>query len=68
MRWTEQQVEALRAAMWQLFDDFEEKGTAVCFASKAEARVALEPFIDEDNPAPIYTLEAARKVLKECDG
>lgn len=49
MAYTEAQVEALADAMWQLLDDMQ-GGMSVCLAAKAEARVALEPFLTPDRP------------------
>lgn len=62
----EQEIEYLANTMWQLLDDMK-SGQSVCLVSKAEARIAYEPFRGEDDPmADIMTLEEAKAVMAEC--
>lgn len=42
---TEQEVNELADAMWQLLDDMGKTGCSVCLAAKAQARIAYEPFV-----------------------
>lgn len=44
---TPEQVKALADAMWQLLDDMGVNGKSVCLAAKAQARIAYEPFMEE---------------------
>ena len=53
-------------AMWQLLDDMGTKGAGVCLAAKAQARVAFEPFRNDDAPLD-WPLEEAQKILKEAN-
>ena len=55
--------ESLRDAMWQLLDDMGEHGTSVCLQAKAEARIAFEPFILEDEDEGLMSLEEARRIV-----
>lgn len=64
-KWTIEQIESLRSAMAQVLDDFGEDGKSVCGATKAEARVAFQPFLDDDFDPPAYSFEAAAKLLVE---
>lgn len=61
------EVEYLANAMWQLLDDMGKRGASVCLAAKAEARIAFEPFADDDCPLDnLMTLDEARAVMAEC--
>lgn len=51
MKYTEEQVEALVAAMAQLLDDMSENGQSVCLQAKKQAIVAFEPFRLSDEEA-----------------
>ena len=66
--------EALVDAAWQVLDDMGKDGLSCCGASKAQLRVAFEPFMQaaiKDDPsladgwAPEYTFEEAAALLKE---
>lgn len=46
---TEQEVQALADAMWQLLDDMQ-RGVNVSLGAKIEARIAFEPFRDKSEP------------------
>lgn len=66
---TESNVKALVDAMWQLLDDMGTNGASVCRASKAQARVAFEPFRDNE---PEYedwmSLDEAKAIILEIAG
>jgi hypothetical protein len=63
---TETDVKALADAMWQLLDDMDARGTSVCLAAKAQARIAYEPFNDHDAEPPMSMAEA-RRIIAECE-
>jgi hypothetical protein len=63
-RWSED-VKALAAAMSQVLDDMRVDGTSVCLATKAQARIAYEPFADPDEKEFIMPIEEARRILEE---
>lgn len=65
---TEQEIHELKDAMWQLLDDMS-GSLSVCLFAKAKARVAFEPFRDDDFPecAGWITLEEAKAILKQCE-
>lgn len=67
---TQAEVDALVDAMDQLLDDMGMAGTSVCLAAKAQARVAIEPFLKERGDAGewLMSFADAQQVLKECDG
>lgn len=46
---TEQEIEALADAMWQILDDFRD-GVSVSLGAKIDARIAFEPFRDKSEP------------------
>ena len=46
----EKQITELADAMWQLLDDMGENGQSVCLQAKAEARIAIDPFLTVDRP------------------
>lgn len=62
------QTEELADAMWQLLDDMGIAGQSVCLAAKAQARIAIEPFLTPDRPAcdDWMTLADAEKIEKEA--
>ena len=66
---TEEQITALADAMWQLLDDMVRSGQDVCLASKAQARIAYEPFLDKDDPADLdwMTLAEAEAIMDELN-
>jgi hypothetical protein len=63
---TEQQIDNLVDATWQLLDDMGKDGLSVCAAAKAKARVAIEPFKYIDNEFEM-TLDDAIAILKRCE-
>ena len=64
---TEEQIMALAQAMGQLLDDMGKSGTCVCLAAKAQARVAFEPFREEEDLEWLMSLELAKRILWEAD-
>lgn len=60
MAWTDKEISDLADAMAQLLDDMGEHGQSVCLAAKAQARVAYEPFVEEDYTPDMPLLEAQR--------
>lgn len=68
---TEQEVNDLAEAMWQLLDDMGRNGKSVCLAAKAQARIAYEPFADwtdwdQDMIDTWMSLEDARAIADQC--
>jgi hypothetical protein len=59
-------VQRLADAMWQLLDDMGTHGLDVCLAAKAQARIAYEPFLDEDGPLD-WPIEEARRIYREAN-
>ena len=57
-----EEVESLVAAMWQLLEDMGKEGQCVCLEAKARARIAFEPFREDDDDIPM-TLEDAERVI-----
>jgi hypothetical protein len=60
-------------AMWQILDDMGKTGTSVCLATKAQARIAFEPFyqqLDEIH-TDLYddwmSLEEAQAIISQLD-
>ena len=64
------EVEALAEAMWQLLDDLGRGGQSVCLATKAQARVAFEPFRDKSEPEydDWMSLQDAKDLMDEIEG
>lgn len=62
MPWTDEQIEELRDAMWQLLDDMGPRGLSVCLAAKAQARIAFEPFMDPDAAPDLMPLDVAKRI------
>lgn len=62
---TEQEVRALADAVWQVLDDFGERGQCVCEAAKAQLRIAFEPFKSCADVEPEYPLHEAVRVVSE---
>ncbi|MGB6326674.1 MAG: hypothetical protein WBG11_13140 [Methylocella sp.] len=58
-------VEALAAAMSQVLDDMRKDGISVCLATKAQARIAYEPFADPGEKEFIMPIEEARRIIEE---
>ena len=70
---TEQEVQSLADAMWQILDDMGKDGTSACLFAKAQARVAFEPFADwtdwdQEMIDSWMPLDRAKQIVKECDG
>jgi hypothetical protein len=67
----DENVEALAAAMLRVLDDMgggpfsSSSSTSVCLATKAQARIAYEPFAGTDERAIIMPIEEARRILAE---
>ena len=57
--------QALIAAMDQVLDDMGTGGFAVCGATKAQARVALDPYLNDEERALHTPVEDARQLLKD---
>ena len=53
--------------MGQLLDDMGKSGTCVCLAAKAQARVAFEPFREQEDLEWLMSLELAKRILLEAD-
>lgn len=47
---TEQEVQALADAMWQILDDMGKSSQSACLGAKVDARIAYEPFRDKSEP------------------
>jgi hypothetical protein len=58
-------LKALAAAMSQVLDDMRKDATSVCLATKAQARIANEPFADPDEKSRIMPIEEARRIIEE---
>lgn len=59
-------IKALVVAMSQVLDDLQTEGLSVCLATKAQARIAYEPFSDPDDPdRGMMPLEEARRIIEE---
>jgi hypothetical protein len=68
---TEDELDALLAAVWQAFDDMGKDGLSICGAAKAELRIAAEPFIVPDVDLGFgcdYSLDDALEVRKRIEG
>lgn len=65
---SEDELDDLLEAVWQVLDDFGEEGRNCCGAAKYDLRIALQPFL-AGNPDLdcVYTLEAALKARAETD-
>ncbi|MBY0561531.1 hypothetical protein [Hyphomicrobium sp.] len=61
-----QNVRSLVDAMAQLLDDMGEDGLCVCALAKAHARVALQPFLDDDG-AGLMPLDKANQIIANCE-
>jgi Lar family restriction alleviation protein len=58
-------AEALADAVWQLLDDMGADGLSVCGAAKAQARIAVEPFLScEDSDELDFTLRRAQEIME----
>lgn len=65
---TQDDIDELAACMWQLLNDMGDGGLSVCTFAKAQARVALEPSINEPIEAEcIISLVEARRVIREVN-
>ena len=62
------QTKSLADAMWQVLDDMGKDGSCVCLATKAQARIAYEPFSDPRCERDFMPLAEARRILAEADG
>ena len=60
-------VEALAAAMGQLLDDMRKDGTCVSLTSKAQARIAYEPFAEAVEKNALMHLEEAQRILRNLE-
>lgn len=61
------EIEALAEAMDQLLDDMGPNGQSVCLGSKAQARIAFEPFLDPECREFIMPLEEAKRVMDDVN-
>jgi hypothetical protein len=62
---TEKQIQDLIDAMDQLLDDMGVGGQSVCLAAKAQARIAFDPFLDQDCTAYIMPLDEAKAIIAD---
>jgi hypothetical protein len=60
-------VGALIEAMDQILDDMGREGQSVALASKAQARIAFEPFLDPESRAVYMPLDEAEKIWREVN-
>jgi len=60
--WPEE-IQALARALSQLLEEMGTEGTSVSAAAKARARIAYEPFADEEEKNSMMTIEAAWKTI-----
>lgn len=67
MRWSIEEVIALADAMDQLLDDMGATGQGVCLYAKAHARIAFEPFRNDDAHTNEFTLEEAKRIVEEAN-
>lgn len=67
MTHTPEQIAALIEAMDSLLDDMGHDGQSVCLYTKAQARVAFEPFLDPESAEFIMPLDEAERIVRECD-
>jgi uncharacterized protein (UPF0264 family) len=68
---TEDELDALLAAVWQAFDDMGKEGLSVCGLAKATLRIAVEPFIIPEVDLGFgcdYTIDDALEVKKRVEG
>lgn len=66
---TEQEVNELADAMWQLLDDMGRGGLSVCLCAKAQAVIAYEPFktpLEREAYDGLMPLAEALEVDKQC--
>lgn len=70
---TDEQIQALSDAVWQMLDDMGKDGYACCGYAKAQARVAYEPFRVAESAEPGEELvcdlsfEDAKRIVDDCD-
>jgi hypothetical protein len=64
MKWTHDQVIGLAEAMSQLLDDMGAEEQSVCLYTKAQARIAFEPF-RHDYDYDEFTLEKAKSIMEK---
>lgn len=62
-----EQVERLAMAIWQLLDDMQTDGQCACRLAIAEARIAYEPFMTDEEGAndDLMPLEVAQRIVAE---
>lgn len=66
---TEQEVNELADAMWQLLDDMGKNGLSVCLCAKVQAVIAYEPFktpFEREAYDGMMPLADALEVDKQC--
>jgi hypothetical protein len=61
-----EQIEDLVEAVRQLLEDMGPDGLSVCLAVKAEARVALEPFLSKGDGKNMITFARAHAIMEEA--
>lgn len=66
---THAQIEALAHAMEQVLDDMGPGSitTSTCLHTKAQARIAFEPWLDERAREFFMSLDEARQIVAVCD-
>lgn len=64
--YTPEQISALADAVWQALDDMGKSGQSCCLATKAQLRIAIEPFVDDDTPTIDYSLVDAQEIASEA--
>lgn len=60
-------IAALIDAMDSVLDDMGKNGLSVCLYTKAQARIALEPFLSPESAEFIMPLSEAERIVKETD-
>jgi len=64
---TAEKVDELAGCMWQLLNDMGKDGLSVCAFAKAQARIAMEPFINDLIEAEcLMPLAEAERIVREC--
>lgn len=62
---TKAEVDALADALWYMLDDMGSHGNCVSNAAKAQARVALEPWLQANKWPLDYALDRAQAVVDD---
>jgi phage terminase small subunit len=60
-----EKVRPLVVAMSQVLNDMQKDSTSLGLFTKAQARIAYEPFAEPDEKADIMPLEEAQRIIEE---